>query len=206
MWPTNSLELWLILFRLQRWYGHATYGVDDTFTALWLEVYRMLRSELQNPPDDLSQEEMLNQPVFIPRRPPKDPREIKMLDPACGSMHFGLYAFDLFEQIYEEAWHKRLVPPADFGYRSQTGFDHESVRLDPTATPISNRNWSRLSIDDAYVVIASRGDAGDGVVAGQPYIVAASTQFRVLFAYRVPLTAFDYLRELRAGVFDEAAG
>ncbi|MEN6300619.1 MAG: BREX-1 system adenine-specific DNA-methyltransferase PglX [Anaerolineaceae bacterium] len=34
----------------------------------------------------------------------KDPREIKMLDPACGSMHFGLYAFDLFEQIYAEAW------------------------------------------------------------------------------------------------------
>jgi hypothetical protein len=26
-----------------------------------------------------------------------------MLDPACGSMHFGLYAFDLFEVIYEEA-------------------------------------------------------------------------------------------------------
>jgi hypothetical protein len=27
-----------------------------------------------------------------------------MLDPACGSMHFGLYAFDLFEVIYEEFW------------------------------------------------------------------------------------------------------
>ena len=27
-----------------------------------------------------------------------------MLDPACGSMHFGLYAFDLFEVIYDEAW------------------------------------------------------------------------------------------------------
>ena len=27
-----------------------------------------------------------------------------MLDPACGSMHFGLYAFDLYEKIYEEAW------------------------------------------------------------------------------------------------------
>ena len=27
-----------------------------------------------------------------------------MLDPACGSMHFGLYSFDLFEQIYTEAW------------------------------------------------------------------------------------------------------
>jgi hypothetical protein len=53
---------------------------------------------------DLSQEELLAQPVYIEHRPMKDPREILMLDPACGSMHFGLYAFDLFEKIYEEAW------------------------------------------------------------------------------------------------------
>ena len=47
----------------------------------------------------LSQEELLQQPVYIPHRKLKDPRSIRMLDPACGSMHFGLYAFDLFEQI-----------------------------------------------------------------------------------------------------------
>lgn len=35
---------------------------------------------------------------------PKDPRDLKILDPACGSMHFGLYAFDVLEKIYEEAW------------------------------------------------------------------------------------------------------
>jgi Eco57I restriction-modification methylase len=35
---------------------------------------------------------------------PRDPRTIKLLDPACGSMHFGLYAFDLFLEIYREAW------------------------------------------------------------------------------------------------------
>ena len=34
----------------------------------------------------------------------RDPRTIKLLDPACGSMHFGLYAFDLFHEIYREAW------------------------------------------------------------------------------------------------------
>ena len=34
----------------------------------------------------------------------RDPRTIKLLDPACGSMHFGLYAFDLFLEIYCEAW------------------------------------------------------------------------------------------------------
>ena len=52
----------------------------------------------------LSQEELLRQPVHIPYRPLKDPREIRMLDPACGSMHFGLYAFDLYLEIYAEAW------------------------------------------------------------------------------------------------------
>ncbi len=54
--------------------------------------------------ESLSQEELLKQPVYIPFRGLKDPRELRMLDPACGSMHFGLYAFDLFERIYEEAW------------------------------------------------------------------------------------------------------
>jgi len=54
--------------------------------------------------DNLSQEDLLKEPLFIPHRPLKDPRTILMLDPACGSMHFGLYAFDLFEVIYDEAW------------------------------------------------------------------------------------------------------
>ena len=57
-----------------------------------------------NGKESLSQEELLKQPVYIPHRSIKDPRCIRMLDPACGSMHFGLYAFDLFERIYEEAW------------------------------------------------------------------------------------------------------
>lgn len=34
----------------------------------------------------------------------RDPRTLKLLDPACGSMHFGLYAFDLFLEIYREGW------------------------------------------------------------------------------------------------------
>jgi hypothetical protein len=37
-------------------------------------------------------------------RSKKDPRDLKILDPACGSGHFLLYAFDLLVTIYEEAW------------------------------------------------------------------------------------------------------
>src|SRR6202023_826655 len=43
-------------------------------------------------------------------RPKKDPRELKILDPACGSGHFLLYCFDLLLTIYEEAY-----PDPDFG-------------------------------------------------------------------------------------------
>ncbi|WP_439146105.1 Eco57I restriction-modification methylase domain-containing protein [Vibrio sp.] len=53
---------------------------------------------------NLTQEEQLQQTLYVEHRPLKDPRDIRMLDPACGSMHFGLYAFDLFEKIYQEAW------------------------------------------------------------------------------------------------------
>ncbi|MEU5880835.1 DNA methyltransferase [Spirillospora sp. NPDC047279] len=40
---------------------------------------------------------------FAPRSK-KDPRDIRVLDPACGSGHFLLYAFDLLIMIYEEAY------------------------------------------------------------------------------------------------------
>ena len=48
---------------------------------------------------------------YIEHRKIKDPRELRLLDPACGSMHFGLYAFDVLEVIYVEAWdnHKELL-------------------------------------------------------------------------------------------------
>lgn len=62
------------------------------------------RRALASRAEELLREEMLRAPVFVPPRRLKDPRTIRMLDPACGSMHFGLYAFDLFERIYEEAW------------------------------------------------------------------------------------------------------
>ena len=73
-----------------------------------------LKSEEQPPADQregggqelesMSQEDLLRAPIHIPHRPLKDPRTLLVLDPACGSMHFGLYAFDLFEVIYDEAW------------------------------------------------------------------------------------------------------
>jgi hypothetical protein len=53
---------------------------------------------------NLSEEEVLKRQVYVKYRAKKDPREIKVLDPACGSGHFLLYCFDLLQTIYEEAY------------------------------------------------------------------------------------------------------
>lgn len=63
--------------------------------------------------EDLSKEKLLQTEVQIAYRANKDPREIRVLDPACGSGHFLLYAFDLLETIYEEAWHDEQSPPSE---------------------------------------------------------------------------------------------
>jgi hypothetical protein len=49
---------------------------------------------------------LLVKPDESPKPAPRlrDPRTVKLLDPACGSMHFGLYAFDILLDIYRETW------------------------------------------------------------------------------------------------------
>src|SRR5262249_53071206 len=49
---------------------------------------------------------------FAPRAK-KDPRDIRVLDPACGSGHFLLYAFDLLLIAYEEAYTDTTSPKSE---------------------------------------------------------------------------------------------
>lgn len=102
-WEQISIQVLLdIMFGLYRKdYQSGGGTLDHSFAEIGQMVARSLSaSAIENP----SQEQLLRRPVLIPLRQIKDPREIRMLDPACGSMHFGLYAFDLYECIYEEAW------------------------------------------------------------------------------------------------------
>src|SRR5665213_2653408 len=81
--------------------------VDNTLGRLWVEMHgeqtslfrlcEYLVRSVDEPP----------QP-----RPRKDPRDLRILDPACGSGHFLLYSFDLLLAIYEEAWSPEDGAPA----------------------------------------------------------------------------------------------
>jgi hypothetical protein len=95
----------------------------------------------------------------------RDPRTMKLLDPACGSMHFGLYAFDLFQTIYCEAWAweqangpgsldtetggSRDLKPLSQTYDSEEAFLRDVPRL------IVERNIYGVDIDPRAAQIAS---------------------------------------------------
>jgi hypothetical protein len=98
-------------------------------------------------PPELPTAERLKLEEEIPHRPIKDPRELRFLDPACGSMHFGLYAFDLLEVIYVEAWNKSIgTLRNDFPIKEE--FIREVPRL------ILENNIYGVDIDGRAVQIA----------------------------------------------------
>jgi hypothetical protein len=207
-WEGTSIELWICLFFEQRRWRHYGYSPEDDEGA-WsgiLALYAALKAQLQNADADLSQEELLKQPVYIPFRPLKDPRDIRMLDPACGSMHFGLYAFDLYEVIYREAWEKQLIPAEDFGYRPEPIIRPETVHPDRSKPPHSNYSHQPVAFESAEIVIAAEPDDGDGVLADKLYLIDSSTKFRVPYRFKAKLSEFDYQNALQTGVFTPEAG
>jgi hypothetical protein len=134
--------------------------------------------------EDLSQAELLKQPVFVPYRAKKDPRDIRVLDPACGSGHFLLYAFDLLERIYEEAWADGGSPFSEATGRSLRK-DYETVEALRAAIPklIIEHNLHGIDIDPRAVQIAvlaiwlraQKAWKGFGVKAGdRPRVVKSN--------------------------------
>lgn len=60
----------------------------------------------------------------------KEPTEILSLDPTCGSMHFGIYLYEVYEYIYRDAWDN--YPNLLHEYReihTRESFLHEVPRL-----------------------------------------------------------------------------
>lgn len=81
-------------------------------TEVFLENGEQSPEDTTERRDDLSREQLLKLPVYIPHRPKRDPRELKILDPASGSGHFLLYCFDLLLTIYQEAYTDPELGPA----------------------------------------------------------------------------------------------
>lgn len=205
----QTIELLGILWRLAFQFSHAGYGVpmapvsEDKIAG---PVWKTLREKLLHPPENLSKEEQLQQPVFIPHRLIKDPRQIRLIDPACGSMHFGLYAFDLLEIIYQEAWEMGIVPGADFGLDTPD-FPHASVRMKPGLQQVhSNDTHTNIDFDTARVVMLKTNDSGDGMFHCGPYLAPPDRSYRPGTTWEIPLADFDYQQALAEKRFTPEQG
>ena len=110
----------------------------------------------QDDEGNLKQEQLRGCPVYIEHRPKKDPRDIKVLDPACGSGHFLLYVFELLERIYGEAWADAESPASvatGRTLREDYGSYDELRRVAPKL--IIEHNLHGIDIDPRSVQIAA---------------------------------------------------
>src|SRR5690606_1620387 len=167
--------------------------VDNTLGRLWFNATggaTGLRDRCQY---------LLVKPDETPQAATKlrDPRTLKLLDPACGSMHFGLYAFDLFAEIYREAWaweqqqgpgslDVSAQPQAALKPLSQT-YEDEAAFLRDVPRLIIEHNIYGVDIDPRAAQIASLAlwlraqrawhDAGvkakDRPLIGRGHVIAA---------------------------------
>jgi hypothetical protein len=123
---------------------------DNTLGRLWYEMRgtKTFLAELceymvRNPGED-----------FAPRAK-KDPRDLRIIDPACGSGHFLLYAFDLLLAIYEEAHADPESPNSNVTGRTLAG-DYPTLDALRSAMPglILANNLHGVDIDPRCAQIA----------------------------------------------------
>jgi hypothetical protein len=126
--------------------------VENTLGRLWVEMHGD-RTSLPERCEYLVHSTAEDAQV----RTRKDPRDLRILDPACGSGHFLLNSFDLLLDIYEEAWNDE-----DFGVGSQaTGrtlredYPDLSALRQTTPSLILEHNLHGVEIDSRCAQIAA---------------------------------------------------
>lgn len=139
--------------------------VDNTLGRLWLQMHPESKLKASAPPP-LPSERTDPRPVadyLVPRTGEriryqrlgedgklqnyKRARDIRLLDPACGTMHFGQYAFGLFLQMYLD----------EIDHAGEDGWPAEPSVRDPAEIPaaILEHNLFGIDIDPRAIQIAS---------------------------------------------------
>ena len=162
--PRSSYELAVInQFYTPSWVVKTL--VDNTLGRLWLQMHADSSLRAIEPPP-LPGERTSAEPVadyLVPHTGEKirfqqltesadvvsfkRARDITLIDPACGTMHFGQYAFGLFHHMYLD----------EINHAGQEGWPAEPSVSDPTEIPaaILENNLFGIDIDPRAIQIAS---------------------------------------------------
>ncbi len=147
--PRNSRELavrnqfftprYVVEFLTDNTLGRMWYEMRDGNTALADRCVYMVRRPGE---------------TFVPRAK-RDPRDMRVLDPACGSGHFLLYTFDLLITMYEEAFADPESPPSEAtGRRLSQDFTSLSALRQGLPALVLAHNLHGVDIDARCAQIA----------------------------------------------------
>ena len=162
--PRSSYELAVInQFYTPAWIVKAL--VDNTLGRLWLQMHPDSSLRASEPPP-LPAERSADTPLadyLVPRTGERIPfqclaetgdvqtwkraRDIALIDPACGTMHFGQYAFGLFHRMYLD----------EIEHAGQAGWPTQPSVAEPAGIPaaILENNLFGVDIDPRAIQIAS---------------------------------------------------
>ena len=162
--PRTSYELAVInQFYTPSWVVKAL--VDNTLGRLWLQMHpeSALKAKAPPPLPDERPPDLVAADYLVPRTGEriryrrlddagqvqtfKRARDIALLDPACGTMHFGQYAFGLFQRMYLD----------EIEHAGEAGWPEEPSVREPREIPaaILEHNLFGIDIDPRAVQIAS---------------------------------------------------
>lgn len=147
---------------------------DNSLGRIWYEMTQgkshigeeQCRYMIRRPGETLTQRKL------------KEPTEILSLDPTCGSMHFGLYLYEVMEYIYMDAWDKQPSLLQEFReIHTRDTFHREVPRLilenniygceiDPRALQIAalslwlraQKSYSQMGLDAAERPLIARSN------------------------------------------------
>ncbi len=121
--------------------------VHNTLGRLWVDLHPDTRLRGTPALDYLIPAAELPAAEAAEAGPPRLARSITLLDPACGTMHFGLVACDLFAEIYREELERAGEP----------GWPERPSVADPAAIPgaILAHNLFGIDIDLRAVQLAA---------------------------------------------------
>ena len=215
--PRSSFELSILnQFYTPLWVVKVL--VDNTLGRLWLQMHPDSSLAPKRPPPLPKERPTALTPLadyLVPRTGEKiryrhiddygNPqafkraRDIKLLDPACGTLHFGQYAFDLFYQMYLD----------EIANAGKLGWPAEPSVLNPQDIPaaIIENNLYGIDIDPRAIQIASLSlilTAKEAALrAGFPPTAVRIRRANLVIAYAVKVDE-EQVRELIEQVGDKS--
>ena len=125
--------------------------MDNTLGVIWSDMHSS-----QSTSGTTSSFMVVSDTAASASRQLRDPRDIRVLDPACGSGHFLLYAYDLYLLFYQEAWADHTSPPSEATSRTlREDYPTKAALLAALPCLILRHNLFGVDLDVRCAQIAS---------------------------------------------------